>query len=365
MNNIRKILLACVCIAACMTASAMTENANPPISSVPLSNTVAHARTSPSVNKKPISVVIGKAFSVKLKEGTDCGMVKPLDQVSLMVNGMDSGLHPLGCDPATDELAFSLKRGDITDHTAASNTAWQTILGSPWQTVNSDFKRDLRYTVIQPADSSQAQNLGSGKLSLLIASPGFGLIGLVLVAAMWIMLVRLGRESGMLRDADTGKILKDRTYSLARVQMAWWFAIIMGAYIFLWAITKEIPTLSSQALLMMGISGVTGLTSAGIDASRQTKLPASSGNFFDDLLTDADGVTMHRFQVLAVTVILGVMFIIHVASTLAMPEFDATLLGLMGISGGTYLGFKIPENQASDAPATNMEEHKTGYTPEP
>jgi hypothetical protein len=28
---------------------------------------------------------------------------------------------------------------------------------------------------------------------------------------------------------------------------------------------------------------------------------------------------------------------------LAMPEFSATLLGLMGLSAGTYVGLKIPE----------------------
>jgi hypothetical protein len=28
-----------------------------------------------------------------------------------------------------------------------------------------------------------------------------------------------------------------------------------------------------------------------------------------------------------------------------MPEFSTTLLALMGISSGTYLGFKIPERQ--------------------
>ena len=27
-----------------------------------------------------------------------------------------------------------------------------------------------------------------------------------------------------------------------------------------------------------------------------------------------------------------------------MPEFDASLLGLMGISSGTYVGFKFPES---------------------
>ncbi len=45
------------------------------------------------------------------------------------------------------------------------------------------------------------------------------------------------------------------------------------------------------------------------------------------------------------TVSLGLVFIVGVYQKLAMPEFDATLLALMGISSGVYLGFKIPEKQ--------------------
>jgi len=41
------------------------------------------------------------------------------------------------------------------------------------------------------------------------------------------------------------------------------------------------------------------------------------------------------------TVILAVIFVVKVGSSLAMPDFDATLLALMGISNGTYLGFKL------------------------
>ena len=40
---------------------------------------------------------------------------------------------------------------------------------------------------------------------------------------------------------------------------------------------------------------------------------------------------------------LGILFLIGVWSRLSMPEFGGTLLGLMGISSGTYLGFKFPE----------------------
>ena len=34
-----------------------------------------------------------------------------------------------------------------------------------------------------------------------------------------------------------------------------------------------------------------------------------------------------------------------------MPEFSTTLLGLMGISSGTYLGFKLPEKKQADQAA--------------
>jgi hypothetical protein len=35
-----------------------------------------------------------------------------------------------------------------------------------------------------------------------------------------------------------------------------------------------------------------------------------------------------------------------------MPQFSDTLLALMGISAGTYVGFKIPEQQTSATDAT-------------
>ena len=74
--------------------------------------------------------------------------------------------------------------------------------------------------------------------------------------------------------------------------------------------------------------------------------PATSGisqGFLRDLLSDASGYSFHRFQIFAWTIILGIMFISSVYNNLTMPEFSATLLGLMGISSGTYIGFKFPE----------------------
>jgi ABC-type Mn2+/Zn2+ transport system permease subunit len=79
----------------------------------------------------------------------------------------------------------------------------------------------------------------------------------------------------------------------------------------------------------------------------------ASGNFLKDILSDATGVTLHRFQMLVWTVVLGIVFALQVYRNLAMMDFSPELLALQGISGGTYLGFKVPEAPASSgAPAT-------------
>jgi hypothetical protein len=53
------------------------------------------------------------------------------------------------------------------------------------------------------------------------------------------------------------------------------------------------------------------------------------------------GPSFHRYQMVLFTLIPAVIFVAKTASALVMPEFDTTLLGLMGISSGTYLGFKL------------------------
>jgi hypothetical protein len=70
-----------------------------------------------------------------------------------------------------------------------------------------------------------------------------------------------------------------------------------------------------------------------------------SKGFLRDILADSSGYSFHRFQIFAWTIVLGIIFISSVYNNLTMPEFSATLLGLMGISSGTYIGFKFPENK--------------------
>jgi hypothetical protein len=70
-----------------------------------------------------------------------------------------------------------------------------------------------------------------------------------------------------------------------------------------------------------------------------------SKGFIRDALSDSSGYSFHRFQIFAWTIALGIIFVSSVYNNLTMPEFSTTMLGLMGISSGTYIGFKFPEQK--------------------
>jgi hypothetical protein len=88
------------------------------------------------------------------------------------------------------------------------------------------------------------------------------------------------------------------------------------------------------AQIIQQIKAVTPPASAGV-----------SGGFLRDILSDGSGYSFHRFQIFAWMLVLGVIFVSSVYNQLTMPEFSTTLLGLMGISSGTYIGFKFPEQK--------------------
>jgi len=175
-----------------------------------------------------------------------------------------------------------------------------------------------------------------------------GGIALLLAAAVcgW-----LARATALLRDGNGPQ----SPFSLGRCQMAFWFFLVAWAFLFLWLVTGrgDTDTLTPEALALMGISAVTGLGSSFI-GSRSVAAPRSSKGFVKDLVTESDvqGVSFHRFQMIMWTLVMGIIFVSEVLTRLAMPKFDRTLLGLMGISSFTYLGFKFTDAGGGATPAS-------------
>jgi hypothetical protein len=183
--------------------------------------------------------------------------------------------------------------------------------------------------------------------------------------------------------------------------MAFWFYLVITAYIYVWLITGEYNTVTNSVLALIGISAGTGVAALLVDQQKaeemstqrtsletqQTALisrindlsaskpeagsqldqelqqkknsladvqaqlahlpapppPAISKGFLKDILSSGEGVGFHRFQMVVWTLIFGIIFVRSVYRELAMPNFDTSLLGLMGLSSGTYIGFKFPE----------------------
>ncbi|MGH8684266.1 MAG: hypothetical protein ACREUM_02840 [Nitrosospira sp.] len=218
----------------------------------------------------------------------------------------------------------------------------------------------------------------------------------IIASALLILFVSyylIANKTNMLRDRDTGY------YSLGKSQMAFWGLLVVLAFVGVWILTGTMEYIPQQALILLGISGATGLSAILIGNSKKSgaqdnltrdftelrqeeqKLkeqkeknppafaqenesqltaisqkiaelstqrsnppqPAQSKGFWRDICDDGNGVSFHRLQVVIWTLVLGMVFVGYVADGMSIPEFPETLLILMGISNLTYLGFKIPE----------------------
>ncbi|MES2561425.1 MAG: hypothetical protein V4637_01735 [Pseudomonadota bacterium] len=213
--------------------------------------------------------------------------------------------------------------------------------------------------------------------------------GIVLFFVLYVLLVK---RTGMLIDADIG------FYSLGKSQMAFWGLLVLLSFFGVWILTGTMERIPPQALVLLGISGATGLTAIFIGTHtkdtinqmiqemkvklnllekektdleaqkaqnpsafraaeethllsvkteiatlmKQQKALAPQG-FWYDIVNDGNGMSFHRAQVVVWTIVLGMVFVGAVRQVMSMPEFPETLLVLMGISNATYLGFKIPE----------------------
>lgn len=250
------------------------------------------------------------------------------------------GTKAMSCDAQTGRVHFILDRDPDNDK---SDEVWHAVLGRP--------KRYMREARVSVGPNDQFVYPSSATFQLFIIPRLMLWIFLGVLAAGIILFVSMCRRTTMIRSPVVMPPGAVAPYSLSRFQMAWWFFLVIAGYTFMWMITGELDTISESILALIGIGAGTALGAAVIDAppapnAQPSPPPPPSEGFLRDILSDGLGsVSFHRFQMFAWTVILGMIFIISVWEQLSMPEFSATLLGLMGISSGTYLGFKLPEKK--------------------
>ena len=286
--------------------------------------------------------------------------------LTLFINDVPiQGLAPDSCNLADGRARFTLVRDE------ESAAAWRQLFTEPWEFVSEvSVSLGPHERLSWP---SQVEGLQLVILPRVLVIAYFVGLALALALAVW-----LARHTALLRYRGDGIAEGERApYSLARFQLAFWGLLVIAAYIFIWMITGELDTITGSVLALLGIGSGTALGAAMIDQGKDEKKeaaesaaaaavtaapaetaattpaaapkpvkPVTTRGFLKDVLSDESGISIHRLQLFVWTLVLGIIFCTVVYGNLEMPQFSNTLLGLMGISSGTYLGLKVPETKS-------------------
>jgi hypothetical protein len=251
--------------------------------------------------------------------------------ITLFIEGLDTGVAPSGIDIESGTLTFELTRN------AKNKSIWRQFLYDPLFDPDATMRisAGIRGDRALPRAAGANMSLRLKKLYI----DYWTMTWLALLIAVAVAIVIYARRSDMLRDGATIGGVR-QPYSLARAQMAWWFFLLVVGYVFIWLVTGEADSIEPSLLGLVGISAATALAAVAMTPSRG---PRASEGFMRDLISDDRGVVaLDRLQVVVWTLVLGGIFLTSVLWDLTMPEFSATMLALMGISSGTYIGFKLP-----------------------
>lgn len=280
------------------------------------------------------------------------------------------GLYPETVDPDSHTLTFHL------DRTQSTQEAWTDLLRNP-----GFDPKEMTFSV---GLEDKAQLPTKSKIRLVVIPKRWFIASIAVFFLLLYITWRLAVGTSLLRDPGISQghmpgftVLWRRPspdtklgpYSLALTQMAFWFFLVITAFVLIWMIIGDTDTITQGVLVLIGISAGTALGATAIDSSKRKTTPEpargeGSKGFLNDILSDGTGVSFHRFQIVVWTIVLGFIFSRRVLNHLAMPEFGTNLLTLMGISSGTYLGLKLPEQFAPAAPPEKVQSQSAADSPE-
>lgn len=269
-------------------------------------------------------------------------------RIQLFLNNVPmSSIKAFQADTVAGKLVFKIARG-------YGSNPWNVFYQSPFHPTMVAESISIGY----PSSGAIATLVDSkSDIRIVLIRSSYLVLALCLMALL-VLLWLFGVKRGMLKDESLLPDIQERPYSLGRTQLAFWSVIVALSYIFIALVTGELAPLSTSTLVLLGVSGVTTATATLIDnndklnnKNRHQDDEKSSG-LLTDLLSDNNGISIHRFQMLVFNIILGVFFIKQVLTQLNMPEFDNNMLLLLGISNGTYAGIKLFENNNTTPPAT-------------
>lgn len=132
----------------------------------------------------------------------------------------------------------------------------------------------------------------------------------------------------------SSQVIKNASFSLARLQAGVWLFFLVIAGIYMWIVLGELPVPDPTLVALMLVSFATSYASISIDGNLKEREATESQGLLTDLVTGWDGTQqLHRIQALVINGLLlfvGIDVVIH---HLTYPVFEAPWLSLLGVSG--------------------------------
>jgi hypothetical protein len=241
---------------------------------------------------------------------------------------------------------------------AQSYEAWSYFFQYPLAISDRTMTLDIGYNDNQPFNSDK-------KINLVLINKSNFFVTIILIISLFLFLIVLAATTNLLKNPSSDN--SPACYSLAKTQLAFWNFIIAAMALYIWTITGDCPYLSQTALILIGISTITIAGSKFVDkiqapdnkyppdpgaVNNQTVVNTRKGKttfvsqvykFIMDILSDSNGLSINRVQMVLWSLIIFIFLLQDVVKTLVFPELPDSLLVLTGISNGTYVLLKTQE----------------------
>jgi hypothetical protein len=243
----------------------------------------------------------------------------------------NSDIHALSFNRTTNSVIFHLERNSNSLKRISQQVSY------PWDVLElSSISICVRGNPPLPTSVT--------KFMLHYTSPRIFLLSIVFVFLIIVVYLILVKYTNFIR------VEKEKSpFSLAQSQMAFWTLLVSSSVVYIWLTTDNLPDLTSSTLTLMGISLATIAGGKAVPYLKKEIPPAvpKTEGFWRDILSDSSSVTIHRFQMVLWTIILGFIYVQKVIFYQQIPEFSNNYLLMTGLSSGTYILLKTVESRDS------------------
>lgn len=290
-------------------------------------------------DRDTIMVYIPGIFDDILKEEWE------LDKIDLSIN--DTSLDEITPKRIARELTYELDGDEVTVSTdiLAFVVKKELLDRERLDALRKLEKSKAAFVVVRlPNDAEKTGQFQVIKITRTSYHKLGSWIVVILIAGF---LIYVGLKTPALKDQSSNA---NKPFSFSRSQIFWWSLIILSSLFYV-LISTSAFSINETAWILLGISAGTRGVGGIIDNSQINKVGAAnthqntaSEGWLKDILSDQNGISIHRVQAFLFNVGFGIYYLTEVYVTLEIPSFDANTLTLLGLSNGAYAVVKNNEN---------------------